>query len=422
MTKKTQYPLTIVGAGPAGLMAASSALEEGVRPLILEASSEAGLKLLLTGGGRCNISNLESDPDIGDQYHGQANFLRPAMRVFSPDLLKDYFNSRGVPLVLEDNVKLYPAQGGAVAVRQVFLDELRKSNVQIRYRERVLDVISKPDGFEIRSTLGTYFSKKVVLATGGASFPQTGSDGSALEICRSMGVSIRPFTPALSSLILQSPETKAWSGITLPACRISLIDPESKNVRVYEDGDILLTSFGLSGPPVLNLSRYFPEHGLTHAELDFLPLLNQEESESAIRKQAEDHPKKTLKNIDWPALPIRLREPVLKIAGIDPESTAAHLSLRDLRALNRVLRHFPLKVKGVRGMNTAYLCRGGVLTSEINPRDLSLLKYPDLHVCGELIDIDGNCGGFSLQLAFATGFLAGRQVAKSLLEDNLHNS
>lgn len=420
MQSEKRYPLIIIGAGPAGLMAACSALREKVRPLILEASAEAGLKLLLTGGGRCNISNLLADPALEDHYHGQAKFLRPAMRELTPQALSRFFAERALPLIAEEEVKLYPSRGGARAVRQVFLDELKQKAVHIRYRERVLDIRPDESGYLLQSESGEYRCLNLILAAGGASFPHTGSDGSALSLLQKLSVRTRPFTPALSSLILETPETAPYSGISLRDCKLSLTDPESRGrKKVAERGEILWTSFGISGPPVFNLSRYFPPHTVTEAELDILPGSNEEETEQLLQQLLRAHRGKCLKNIEWPALPQRLRSLFLRAAGQDPELQAAHLNAAGLRSLAGVFRHFPLKVSGVRGMNSAYLSRGGVLTEEVNPRNMSLKRHPGLFVAGELLDIDGDCGGFSLQLAFSTGYLAGKHAALRIPGDTL---
>lgn len=407
--------LLIVGAGPAGLSASLAAAEEGCPSLLLESEGEAAQKLRLTGGGRCNISNLAADDFAHDHYYGQVAFLRPAFRALSPEALREHFQRRGLPLVCEDGVRLYPLDGGAEAVRSFLLRRARELGVQLRCRQKALALKTLPEGILLQSEKQTYLAHALILCGGGASFPQTGSDGSSLELLTSLGCSFRPFTPALTGLPLKKAPGSDLQGLTFKDAELRFNLPSSRGRRaaVSFRGDILLTASGLSGPPVLNLSRELCEEGASFS-ISLLP----DERESNLIPQlfslAHENGRTLCRNLPWPALPRKLRAVALQHCGVDPDKQGANFSREEASRLASLMLEKKLELGSRPPLRSAMLSRGGLLLDELNPRSMALRKDPRIFVAGELLDIDGECGGFNLQAAFASGYLAGKSAAALL--------
>ena len=408
--KAETLALLIVGAGPAGLAAALAAAEEGCPALLLESKGEAGQKLRLTGGGRCNISNLAADDFAHDHYYGQAAFLRPAFRALSPEALREHCQRRGLPLVCEEGVRLYPRDGGAEAVRSFLLRRARELGVQLRCRQKALALKTSPEGILLQSEKQTYLARALILCGGGASFPQTGSDGSALELLTSLGCGFRPFTPALTGLSLKKAPGSNFQGAEL---RFNLPSSRSRRAAASFRGDILLTASGLSGPPVLNLSRELSEEGASFS-ISLLP----DEKESSLIPHllslAHENGRTLCRNLPWPALPRKLRAVALQHCGVDPDKQGANFSREEAARLASILLEKRLELGSRPPLRSAMLSRGGLLLEELNPRSMALRKDPRIFVAGELLDIDGECGGFNLQAAFASGYLAGKSAAALL--------
>ena len=413
--KAESLALLIVGAGPAGLAAALAAAEEGCPALLLESKGEAGQKLRLTGGGRCNISNLAADDFTHDHYFGQAAFLRPAFRVLSPEVLLERCQRQGLPLICEEGVRLYPRDGGAEAVRNFLLRRARELGVQLRCRQKALALKPLPEGILLQSEKQAYLARALILCGGGASFPQTGSDGSVLELLASLGCSFRPFSPALTGLPLKKAPGSDLQGLVFKDAELRFKAASSRSRRTAASfrGDILLTASGLSGTPVLNLSRERSEEGGSF----FLSLLPDETESSLIPhllNLAHDNGRSLCRNLPWPALPRKLRAAALQHCGIDPDKQGANFSREEAARLASSLLVKKLDLGNSPPLRSAMLSRGGLLLEELNPRTMSLRKDPRIFAAGELLDIDGECGGFNLQAAFASGFLAGKSAAALL--------
>ena len=412
--------LIVIGAGAAGLMAAAHAAELGLHVLLLEAGAEAGQKLLLTGGGRCNLSNFQATADHGDHYFGYARFLHPSFQRLSPHDLRQYFHEHDFPLVIEDGCRLYPAHGGALAVRNFFLDRLRENGARLQCRRKVDAIQATEEGFLIYCNKEKHLCSRLLITCGGASFPHCGSDGTALKLIQDLGIQTEKFTPALAALTLQDPPGKEYSGIVLEKVCLFLKWP-SKKIRKApyheQDGDVLLTPFGISGTPVLNISRYFDREASPELYLNLLPKLKEFEVEEYLLKLCQSSAKSQLKNLNWPVLPQRLRQVFLDKIAVPSELVAAHLSSEQLRRLVQGYTALPLRVNHSRGLRSAFCSRGGVLLDQVNPRSLESKVLPGLYFAGEILNIDGECGGFNLQAAFATAVLAAESIAKSLAEN-----
>lgn len=409
------YPVIVAGAGPAGMAAAASAAGSGVPVLLLERNEKPGKKLLLTGGGRCNISNLAADPALGDRYFGQAKFLRPAWQVLSAEELCRFMAEHGLPLKEDEPGRLYPAQGEAPAVRDFWQQLCSARGVSLHCREKLLDFEPLHSEWLITTSRSRYRCRSLVLACGGAAYPQTGSDGNLLSLLAEKGILTRPFSPALSAVKLDPKPGKAKSGIVLKEISLHASFPE--NGKIHEisfTGDVLFTIPGLSGTPVLNLSRYLGALSPHEVSLwlNIRPDTRPDQLSEELETLARSKPKMQLKNLPWPALPASLRRDFLELAGIDPEQRAADLSKAALQRLVRQMLHWPLGFAGTFGLDRAMLSRGGILLREINPRKMSLKALPGIYACGELIDLDGECGGFNLQAALCQGWLAGMSAAQ----------
>jgi len=402
-----KYSLVVIGGGPAGLFCALRAAGNGRRILILEKKAHPGRKLLLSGLGQCNITH---DEDIGSflsHYGDNGRFLKPALMNFSNRKLISFFTERGLPLITEPGGKVFPRSRKASEILDILVKDCAAAQVEVRCGNPVLEVSVGDDGFSIRTDQGTYRADQLVIATGGLTYPATGSTGDGYVFARTLGHSVTEVSPALAAVTIEDYRFSDLAGISFTDVVISLYCAGQKVRR--HTGDLLLTHSGLSGPGILDLSRFIrPGDTL---RVSFLPSVDHQKVRetllSRISASGKARVRTVLTGFD---LPERFANKLLTLARIDPDLTGAHLSRKDRSALIELLTGCPFVVGRLGGVHEAMVTRGGVSLAEIDPKTMGSRLVPGLFFVGEVLDIDGDTGGYNLQAAFSTAALAARSI------------
>jgi len=405
--------IVVVGAGAAGLMAAISArrANSSCRVVILDGAKKLGAKILIAGGGRCNVTHHEVDESAF------AGSTRPAIRKvlgrFDVTRTVAFFEEIGVVLKREETGKLFPTTDDAHTVLNALLDEARRCGVEIMHPRRVDSVARAETAFDVRGGWGTIEAARVIIATGGKSIPKSGSDGFGYQLVRALGHSITPLvTPGLVPLTLPRHHFLcALAGVTLDAT-IELRSGRGKRLVSFTNST-LLTHFGLSGPSVLDISRYYL-HAIASDPratlfVSFLPASNQD----ALDRELQSLKAKSVGGLLRERLPERLARALCEHAGVDSAIRGDALRREQRRAVAQAVCNFALPITGSRGYNFAEVTSGGVPLSELHLDTMQSRKYEGLYLCGEICDVDGRIGGFNFQWAWSSGFVAGTAAANA---------
>jgi predicted Rossmann fold flavoprotein len=409
--------IAIVGAGAAGLAAGIFAAEaarlgKGVHIALLDGAKSIGAKILVSGGGRCNVTHERVSPR---DFTPSTPAVRNILAAFPAQAAREWFASMGVALKREETGKLFPVTDKARTVLQALTNRCRELGVAILPRHRVSDVVAK-DGFIVRHEQGELRAGRVIMATGGRSLPRTGSDGRGWEIVRRLGHRVTDCRPALVPLMLEETMFHAGlSGLSLETELTTLVDGRQADRRT---GSLLWTHFGVSGPVAMDASRFWT---IAHAagstvelRCNFRPGVSFEEAERRLLAQMEARPKLSVVKTLAQQVPERLAAALCRHCGIDPAMPAGRLARESRRKLVHALTGLPLPILRDRGWNYAEVTAGGVPLDEINFRTMESRKAPGLHLIGEMLDCDGRIGGFNFQWAWATGHLGGRGAAAGL--------
>ncbi|OGS33257.1 MAG: hypothetical protein A2293_04335 [Elusimicrobia bacterium RIFOXYB2_FULL_49_7] len=407
------HHLAIIGAGPAGLMAAITAAEAGAKVTLFEKMAKPGIKLSITGNGRGNLANQCDIDRFLEAFGKNGPFLRQAAHHFhTPDLL-DFLEKLGIETVEEEDGKLFTKEGNANRVAQALAAHATALGVSILYNMPVQTI-----HFKDKQVCGVILQNgkciqadKVIISTGGASYPTTGSDGSGFELAKQAGHTITPILPALVPLVTENQELpKTLQGLSLPAIKATLLCNNEK-VAVRE-GDLLFTHFGLSGPLPLLLSRTVAQSLAKSQkvvlELDFISEQNDQETEDMLLFFLDTKGRLPIKTLLREWLPDRLVEAVLRQTALFSEKWGHQISAKERKALLSAIKHFPLSIGNTRPLAEAQVTAGGISLDEINPRTLESRLIEGLFFAGEVVDVDGESGGFNLMAAFSMGRLAGK--------------
>jgi predicted Rossmann fold flavoprotein len=410
-----EFDVIVVGAGPAGLLAAGSASEQGARVLVLEKMRQAGRKLLITGKGRCNITN-DSDPEEFIRHvHPHGRFLRPAFgHFFSRDILK-LLHDQGVETTLERGGRYFPASHKSSDVLAGLLSWLGERNVEIRCGQRVEKLLVEGGSVKGVQALGKEIrAGKVILAMGGKSYPATGSNGEGYALARSAGHSVAPVRPSLVPLETAGNVASSLQGLTLKNVRASVWINDKKMGEDF--GEMIFTHFGLSGPIILTLSRMVVDalHQKSKVELslDLKPALDEQKLDARLLRDLNEGGNKKMVNLFRGWLPASMIPVFIDMLGIDPEMAGHQLSSKERKRIRNLMKDFRLGICGHRSFKEAIITAGGVPTQEISSKTMESKKVSGLYFAGEMIDLDAETGGYNLQIAYSTGWLAGRSSAK----------
>ena len=410
--------IVIVGAGAAGLMAAGAAAAGGHDVTVLEHTDKPAQKILVTGKGRCNLTNACDRDAFLQNVVRNPRFLYSALDALPPLALMEQMERWGCPLVEERGNRVFPASQKASDVTRAFERQLRRLGVEVRLNARVTG-LSVQDGRAAGVTLAGGSNvpcAAAVICTGGASYPSTGSTGDGWTWLRACGHTVLPALPSLVGLESPAEWVRALTGLSLKNVRLTLLRGKK---RLYSDlGEMLFTHFGVSGPLVLSASAYLT--GLPAQEmklvLDLKPGLTDAQLDARILRDVAAAPKKQLGHVLCGLFPARLAETVARLCRLDPLKPAGALEREERRRLTEMTRALELPVCGTRSLEEAIVTRGGVSVREIDPSTMQSRLVPGLYVAGEAIDVDALTGGFNLHIAFATGLLAGRAAAAQCLD------
>jgi len=403
-----KYSLIVIGGGPAGLFGALKAAGNGRNILIIEKMPRPGRKLLLSGSGQCNITHREETASFLSHYGDNGRFLRPALMNFPSRELIAFFTERGLPLMTEPDGKVFPGSRKASDVLHVLIKKCGDASIEMRCGDPVLDVSVRDGEFLIRTAQGSLRSDHLLIATGGVTYPGTGSTGDGYAFAGSLGHRVTETGPALAAVTVQGYRFSDRAGISFPDVSISLLR-SGRKIR-QRTGDLLLTHTGLSGPGILDLSRFI-RPGDTLA-ISFLPGMDPREVEKILLDRLAAAGNARIRTaLAAFHLPERFVNKLLTLAGIGRDLTGAHLSKESRSALVELLTRCPFAVDRLAGIQEAMVTRGGVSLAEINPKTMESRLVPRLYFAGEVLDIDGDTGGYNLQAAFSTAALAARRIA-----------
>ena len=409
----------IIGGGPAGMMAAISSAENGNEVLILEKMQSLGRKLLITGKGRCNItSSLEIEQFIKNTP-GNGMFLYSVYKQFTNQDIIDFLKEEGLEVKEERGNRVFPITDKAIDVLKCFTKRIKKLNIKVEYETKVEEILTEDNKVIGVIANGKMINAdKVILATGGKSYPLTGSTGDGYELVRKLGHSITEIKPSLVPLECYDKEMcKDLQGLSLRNVNIQFIDIE-KNKLIYEDfGEMLFTHFGVSGPTILSSSAHLVRYKKIEEKfkdkkivlsIDFKPALLEEKLDERLLRDFNKQKNKEFKNSLGDLLPNKLIETIIEKSNINPNKKVNEITREERKNLVRLLKNFEIEISGFRPIEEAIITSGGINIKEINPKTMESKIIDGLYLAGEIIDVDSYTGGFNLQIAYSTGYVAGR--------------
>ena len=407
----------IIGAGPAGLMAAIGAATKRAATMVVEGNANAGHKLLVTGGGRCNFTHAASVDELVRAFGQAGRFLRHSFHELPPEDVRAFFAARGVAATVEPDGCVFPAVDRATEIRDALVREAEVHGVHCVYGRPVTQVDVVANAFEIRTKRHTIAARRAIIATGGLSWPQTGSTGDCYRLAGKLGHALVAAKPSLVPLLTRDKWPGELAGVAVADAALRATIGGRK---VISKGHMVFTNDGLGGPAAQDLSRFLTDalaEGPSEVEmrLDLVPALDETTLDRRLQDQLAAHPKKRMPNILAEIVPKRLAATLCRLARCNADLQANQVTKDIRKRLAGLLKLLPLCVTGTRPIAEATVTRGGVGLPQIEPRTMASKVCPGLYFAGEVIDADGPCGGYNLQMCFATGLLAGRSAADSLV-------
>lgn len=410
-----EYDVAVVGGGPAGMMAAGRAAESGARVVLLEKNAKLGKKLLITGGGRCNITNAEPDTHtLVAKYGPKGHALFGSFARFGVEDTMHFFEQSGLPLKVEAEKRAFPVSDKAEDVWKTLVNYLKKGGVNIMYDSAVTEIIHDTKQINgIKLTNGTTITaKNYIIATGCKSRPETGSTGEGFDWMRAIGHTVEESDAALVPVKIAEDWVKKLSGLSFPHAKLTAFQDGKK--QESHTGKILLTHFGVSGPLVINMSRTLSDiykYGPVTLELDIYPDISVENLDKKILETLSSRLNKKIKNGMTDIVPSQMANTLLELAQIDLEKQANTLTKEERRRLVKLLKGLPMTVSGFLGVEKAVVTSGGVSLKEIDFKTMQSLLFPNLYLVGDILNFDRPTGGYSLQICWTTGYLAGKNAA-----------
>ena len=398
----------VIGGGPAGMFAAITASKNGESVLLLEKNDRLGKKLLITGKGRCNVTNDCSAHEVLQNTPRNGRFLFSTMDAFPPQRIMDFFNENNCPLKVERGNRVFPVSDKAASVLDCLKTQLRKSGVTVK-TGAVKEILADNGAVTgVKTADGVVNCKWIILATGGASYPTTGSTGDGYAMARKLGHTVIEPVGSLVPLETAGRDCQDMQGLSLRNVGVKLLNEKGK--VLYKDfGELLFTHFGVSGPTVLSASAHLKGGGCKLI-IDLKPALDEGKLNDRILRDLEQYQNRSMENALTDLLPRSMIPVVLRRLGVDPQMQANSLKKEQRRALVTLLKAFTVEITGKRPVAEAIITSGGVRVSEIDPRTMASKLVSGLFFAGEIIDCDAYTGGFNLQIAWATAYAAGTAV------------
>ena len=402
--------IAVIGAGAAGMMAAGVATEYGAEVTMFEHSGRLGKKLAITGKGRCNVTNDSPVCEILENVTKNPRFLYSALNSLPPSDVMTFFERLGVKLKTERGRRVYPLSDKAADI----VEAMKKYSSGAKTVFADVKKITKiEDGFVITASGKEYEFDKVIIATGGKSYPLTGSDGSGYKLAESLGHTVTPLRPSLIPLESPSHYCKDMQGLSLKNIGIKIQNENSK--VLYEDfGEMMFTHFGVTGPVILSASARLTGEDLSKLTLsiDLKAALDEKTLDARLVSDFSTNSNKDFINSLGALLPTKMIEPFISYTGISPRKKVNSITKEERRKILTALKDFRVPLSGTRPIEEAIITSGGISTKEINSKDMQSKKVPGLYFAGEVIDVDAYTGGYNLQIAFSTGYLAGKSAAE----------
>ena len=402
------YDGIVIGGGPAGMLASIVAAQQGAKVLLLERNDRLGKKLLITGKGRCNVTNSCTAQEVLLNIPRNGRFLYSAMESFPPASIMEFLENSGCKLKVERGNRVFPVTDKSSSVLEALRNQMHRSGVQVR-TARVQEILTDENGVAgVKTASESLSARWVILATGGMSYPTTGSTGDGYEMARKLGHTIITPEGSLVPLECAGDDCRDMQGLSLRNVGVKLLN--RKNKVIYKDfGELLFTHFGVSGPTVLSASAHLKEDGC-RLVIDLKPALEEGKLNDRILRDLELYKNRSMENAMTDLLPHSMIPVVLRRLEIPDDLQANSLTKQQRRELVGLLKAFPLDILGKRPVEEAIITSGGIKTSEIDPKTMASKKVPGLYFAGEIIDCDAYTGGFNLQIAWATAYAAGMAV------------
>lgn len=411
MDKNTIWDVVVVGGGPAGMMSAGRSAERGAKVLLLEKNEELGKKLLITGGGRCNVTNSQLDTrKLLEKFKDGGKFLFSAFSKWGVQETLDFFHTKGMETKVENELRTFPVSNSARSVWEVLVENMKKHGVTVSSNSKVTGIVvegGKVVGVRLQNK-EVVMGKNIIIATGGTSRPETGSTGDGYVWLKEVGHTVVPASMSLVPVAIKDDWVKKVSGLTLPSVKITLLQNGEK--QEVSKGKILFTHFGVSGPTILNMSKDVGEllkYGDVFISLDILPDLDHGMLNAKLQEIFKENHKKKLKNSLGDLVPSALVSAVLDISGVDSEVACNSVSREERLKLVDTLKGIHMQVDSLLGEDKAIVTSGGVSLDEVDFKTMSSRLFPNLYLVGDILNIDRPSGGYSLQLCWTTGFVAG---------------
>lgn len=407
--------IVVVGAGAAGMMAAIAAAEEGNEVLLLERNDKAGRKVFITGKGRCNVTNACDTEELFSAIISNEKFMYSAIYQFDNHAVMEFFENTGLKLKVERGNRVFPVSDHSSDVIKALTDKMKRLGVTVRYNSFVKDLIVKDDRINgvILENEEEIKAEAVILATGGMSYPATGSDGSMFTILKNYGHTLTEPRPALVPLELKQDYGSRLQGLSLKNVTLTL--KKDKKVLYEGFGEMLFTHFGISGPLVLSASSHYVKKAYGSKAvciLDLKPALGEEQLDKRILRDFEENKNKIFKNSLEKLFPAKLIPLMIELSGISPDKKVNEITKQERREFVHLIKHWEMDIMGIRSFREAIVTQGGVKVKEVNPSTMESRLIKGLFLAGEMLDIDAVTGGYNITLAWSTGHLAGISAGK----------
>ncbi len=413
----------VIGGGPAGMMSAIASAENNNEVIIIEKNNLLGKKLLITGKGRCNITSSLGMNEFIKNIPGNGKFLYSAFQNYTNLDIINFLKNQGLQVKEERGNRIFPVTDKSKDVLDCFINRLKELNVKIIYNTKIKEIIvEKNNALETVTGVRTdknviYNAEKVIIATGGKSYPLTGSTGDGYKMVEDLGHHITKIQPSLVPLnILELSTCKNLQGLNLKNIEIKILDEENQKIIYKDFGEMIFTHFGISGPIILSSSAHLVRYKNIKEKfqnnkikiiIDLKPALSEEKLDNRILRDFENLKNKQFKNSLNDLLPHKLIDIVINRSGINPEKRVNEINKNERKNLVKLLKNFSLTIKGFRPIEEAIITSGGIDIKEINPKTMESKLIKNLYFAGEIIDVDGYTGGFNLQIAYSTGYTAG---------------
>jgi predicted Rossmann fold flavoprotein len=412
----SHWDVIVVGAGPAGLMAAGRAGGRGRQTLLLERNRRCGAKVLLSGGTRCNLTHATDRRGIVEAFGAEGQFLHSALAALGPEEVVDWFRARGVPTKVEPGGKVFPCSDRAEDVLAALVAPLKEAAVELALDELLVEIARAADGFRLTTARRELHAERIVLASGGRSYPASGSTGDGYRWAAALGHTIVAPRPALVPITTHAAWVRQLQGVTLSDVLVQVVEPDGEAgplCLAQRRESLLFTHFGVSGPAALDVSRAVsghPQPATLLLHCDLLPDINRDEFEAALQAECLAAGKRLAASILSRWLPQRLADTILRQTDADPQRRAAELSRPERQRLVQAIKQLEIPISGTMGFRKAEVTAGGVALEEVDSRNMQSRLVPGFFFAGEVLDFDGPIGGYNFQAAFSTGWLAGECV------------